>query len=448
MTYCNRTGWRGRLLARLDDQRFVPILVTTGVGWISRFATAAAQFVAIRLLTDHLGIDGYGAFAVITGLLAWFMLADFGFGSAIQNYISHARVDGEAWPPVVRRVAERVGLGLLASWIVVALLSPFAGPYLLADFHSVSTSEAVAAFGMFGFLATATGALSVMLKIQFAQHRGYVAHLITGGSAVVGLSLLAIALSVDTGYPFVVAIAAYYAPGVLLPLVLLVRFLRGTGRSASISSAIIQQARVFLLFTTLSALILNVDYIILARAVPARDLLVYAIMSKVYALIFILYNSVLQAYWPVSAESIRRGDADAVRSSIRRCILIGASIVLVGTLAFVVTSQWISMLLAPAERPVIPVLLLLLYAGYWLLRVWTDVFGTIVMSAGEVGYLCRIVPLQALVSVPAAYVGAQWLGISGLIAGLCLGYIATVAWMMPRHVYRCLDRLPRETYEP
>lgn len=443
MAYWNRASWQERLLARLKEQRFVPILVTTGVGWISRFATAAAQFIAIRLLTDHLGIEGYGAFAVITGLLAWFMLADFGFGSAIQNYISHARVDGEAWLPVVRRIVERVGLGLLALWVIVALLAPVAGPYLLAEFQGVSTFEAMAAFSVFGFLATATGALSIVLKVQFAQHRGYIAHLVTGGSAVIGLIALAITLSIDTRHMFVAAIVAYYTPGVLLPSILLIRFLRKTGRSLSVSSSIMRQSRVFFLFAALSALILNIDYIILARAVPARELLIYAIMSKVYALIFILYNSVLQAYWPISAESLRRGDGCAVRLSIRRCLIVGGAIVLFGTLVFIVTAEWISMLLAPAERPVIPISLLLLYAGYWLLRVWTDVFGTIVMSAGQVGYLCRIVPLQALVSVPAAYIGAQLSGVSGLIIGLSLGYITTVAWMMPRHVYRYLDRLPK-----
>lgn len=441
MAYWNNAGGPRDFLARLGDGRFLPILATTGAGWVSRFATAAAQFIAIRLLTDRLGINGYGAFAVITGLLAWFMLADFGFGSAIQNHISHARVDGEAWTPVVRRVSEWIGLRLLVVWAAVACIAPLAGPYLLASYAGIPKIDAILAFGVFGILATATGALSIVLKMQFAQHRGYVSHLVTGGSAVAGLALLAITLSLNTHHTLAWAIIAYYSPGTFIPFVLLARSLGKAERNDTIPFSVKRQARVFLIFASLSALVLNVDYIILSRAVPAKQLLVYAIMSKVYALIFILYNSILQAYWPVSAEALRRGDAEAVRSSVRRCVAIGTAIVSVGTLMFIVTAKWISMLLAPAEHPFIPAPLLLLYAGYWLLRVWTDVFGTIIMSAGQVSYLCKIVPMQAAVSVPAAYVGAHLYGVPGLIAGLSLGYVVTVAWMMPRHVYRYLDRL-------
>lgn len=435
----NIAGLPKRLLSALGDRRLGPVLMTTGAGWVSRFATAIAQFAAIRLLTDRLGVDGYSAFAVITGLLAWFMLADLGFGFAIQNHISHSRVDGLAWEPVVRRALAQLGRWLIVIWLAIAALAPLAGPYLLADYHSVSATEATLAFTASGTLLSATGALSILLKIQFAEHRGYVAHLVTGGSAVAGLALLAVLLSFHVDHMLVWAIIAYYVPGVVLPLFLLARLCRMLHQTAALPDSLQRQSRRFLLFAALSALVLNVDYIILARAVRADQLLIYAIINKVYALIFILYNSILQAYWPVIAEALRRGDIVAVRVSIRRCMAVGCAIVLGGTLAFIAAADWITALLAPVEHPIIPVFLVLLYAGYWLLRVWTDVFGIIIMSSGQVGYLCRIVSLQAAVSVPSAYVGAMLFGVPGLIVGFSVGYLATVAWIMPRHVLRYLE---------
>ena len=204
---------------------------------------------------------------------------------------------------------------------------------------------------------------------------------------------------------------------------------------------LVRQARVFLFFAALSAMILNVDYIILSRTVTSDELLVYAIISKAYALIFVLYNSILQAYWPVSAEAMRRGDALAVRASIRHCIMIGAMIVLGGTAALIVGIDRIVLLLAPSQHPVVSVSLIVIFASYWLVRVWTDVFGVIIMSSGQVGYLCKIVPIQAAVSVPSAYIGARWFGVAGLIGGLSIGYLAIVAWMMPRHINHHLKTL-------
>jgi hypothetical protein len=263
-----------------------PLVVTTCAGWASRVVAAVAQFGAIRLLTDSLGIGGYSAFAVITGLLAWFMLADLGFGAAVQNYISHARVDGADWQPVVRRIVGRLSLTLVILWLATAGAAPWAGPYLLADYKGVSTRDAMLGFGAFGILMSATGVLSIMLKIQFAQHRGYLAHIITGVSAAAGLLLLAIVLTLPLAHLLVWAIVAYYLPGVLLPLLLLVRLVRRAAPArAATPRFVAQQAGVFLLFAALSALVLNVDYIILARTVTPRELLLYAIVSKVYALI-------------------------------------------------------------------------------------------------------------------------------------------------------------------
>lgn len=426
-----------RISSYLRNAQIVPLILTTGAGWSTRFATAAAQFVAIRLLTDRLNADGYGAFAVISGLLAWFMLADLGFGSAIQNHISKARVDGEEWHAVVFRVLRRLSVILMGIWVLVAAVAPWAGPYLLAGYPRISTVEATIAFAIFGILLSATGALSIILKVQFAEHRGYIAHLVTGLAAIAGLALLAVVLSLSIDHLLVWSILAYYFPGVFFPIVLLVWM--GRSRESSAAHATIpldlkKQARVFLIFAILSAAILNVDYIILSRTVSPHELLTYAIISKAYALIYVLYNSILQAYWPISAEAMNRGDAAMVRQSIRRCIAAGAAIVVGGTLFLILGIDRIALLLAPSEHPVVPPFLIALFALYWLLRVWTDVFGVIIMSSGQVGYLCRIVPIQALVSVPCAYLGAKFFGVAGLMVGLSVGYVSTVAWMMPRHI--------------
>ena len=64
-------------------------------GWFYRIVMALAQVISIPIILRCLGVDSYAIFAVITGLVAWFNLADLGFGYSIQNHISILRVEGK-----------------------------------------------------------------------------------------------------------------------------------------------------------------------------------------------------------------------------------------------------------------------------------------------------------------------------------------------------------------
>lgn len=431
----------GRLFRLFTD----PAKLTVVAGWTGRLVTAAAQFISIRLITQTLGLDTYGAFAVITGFLVWFMLADLGFGAALQNHISQSRADGAGWQAAVRSVAGLLAGTTLVLSVLVLAVSPWAGPYFLSVYGTISSAEATASFAAFGILTLLAGALSIMLKVQFAEHRGYVAHAVTGGGAAAGLLCLALVMACHPQNGLLYAIIAYHFPLVLLSAGLLIRFLtsqKGQARSATrLLPPLWKKARSFLLFAALSAVVLNLDYAILARTVSPAEVVGYAIINKAFLLIFIMYNSVLQAYWPLSAEAMHRGDTLAVKTLIRRCLVAGLAIVSVGTLGFLATSRLVATLLSPHEPPALPTTLILAYGLYWLLRVWTDVFAILIMSAGRVDYLCRIVPIQALVSVPLAYFGALHFGVLGMLGGMVIGYVCTVAWMMPRYLMRHLVNL-------
>lgn len=442
------------LLARSRAIFLDPAKATMAAGWLGRIITAGAQFASIRLITQMLGVDAYGAFAVVTGFMVWFMLADLGFGAALQNHISASRADGLPWRATVRAIASLLACTTLILALFVVTLAPWAGPFFLSAYRTVSPAQAAAGFAAFGVLTLLTGALSIMLKVQFAEHRGYIAHAITGGGGAAGLLCLALVLSYRPENGFVYAIIAYHLPLVLLSGSLLMHFLLTTAARVDHAqepripirrkvSHLWTNASSFLLFATLSALVLNLDYAILAKTVTPEEVVSYSIINKAFLLIFIMYNSVLQAYWPISAEAMHRGDAAAIKSLIKRCLAAGIAIVAIGTLGFLATSNIVASLLSPRQPPQLSPTLILIYGIYWLLRVWTDVFAILIMSAGRVAYLCRIVPLQALVSIPLAYLGARHYGVAGLVGGMAIAYCVTVAWMMPRYLLRHLAELGR-----
>lgn len=418
-------------------------------GWGGRIAAAVAQFASVRVLTATLGVDGYGAFAVVAGLLAWFALADLGFGYGLQNHISERRVAGESSITAVLGVVRLLTVTTVVICVVAIAVSPWVGPFLLGKIEAVGRQEAVLAFAIFGVLAAITGAGSVALKICFGNHRGYVAYAITTVAAIAGLAGLAIDAALASHHTLSRAVLLFFAPGAVLPLMFLVGLVsryRGAEPverrdERAILGRLWRVSRWFLLFATLGAMVLNLDYVILARTVAPGEIATYSVFSRVYALVLVLFASVLSTYWPVIAESFGRGETDAVFTILRRSVLIGAAIVLAVTLAFWLLLGLIGRLLSPHDPLVLPAHLLPVFFTYAMVRVWTDACTIVVVGEGSVAAQCGIVAVQAVCSVVLGVLGAHFYGVPGFMTGLTVSYLVTAAWMLPLFITRVI--MPR-----
>lgn len=418
-------------------------------GWVGRIAAAGAQFLSVRILTETLGVDGYGAFAVVAGLLAWFALADLGFGAALQNHISEARVAGASSIAAVMSVHRFLCLTTAAICAAAVAAAPWAGPFLLGKIDVVSRSDAVLAFGTFGVLASITGAGSVALKICFGNHRGYIAHAITTAAALAGLAGLALDAALSTHHTLPRSVLLFFAPGAVLPTMFLIGIAARYTRAEPIAwrpgveiiARLWRAARWFVLFALLGAMVLNLDYVILARTVSPDDIATYSVFSRVYALVLVLFASVLSTYWPVIAESFVRGETEVVFSILRRAVMIGTGIVVAVTLLLWPLLGVVSRLLSPNDPLALPPFFLPLFSFYALVRVWTDACSIVVVSEGSVAAQCVIVAGQALCSVVLCTTGAHFFGVPGFVAGLTLSYLATAAWMLPLFIKKVI--MPR-----
>lgn len=439
------------MIARWVKGDLFALGMTVGAGWISRIVTAVAQIISIRLLADMLGIDGYGAFAVIIGLLGWFALADFGFGSGLQNYISRHRVSGDDPMPAIISVAQVLALTTLALWLLYSLVAWWAGPWLLSDFGAVSHRDAALGWLAFAILATGTGAATIFLRICFAEHRGYIAHLISAIGAFAGLGGLATLHALSPDHLFIWSVVVFAAPNFLVPAsAMLIFLLRDPRRSTGLHkfdrhvfSEIFASSRVFLVFNTMAASVLYVDYIIISQTISAREAALYAIVSRLFTFAFFMFNSVLQASWPVSAEIFHKGDFSKLRRTILTCILFGTFIILMFSTILYYSSDFIINILSPKDNIKIPPTLILLFAMYWIIRVWCDTFAMLVQSADGARSLLFVVPAQAILNLLVSIWAAQRYGLSGLLIGMISSFVMTVAWFNPALLRVLVNRKKR-----
>ena len=411
------------------------VWIVAAGGWAGRGIQAGAQFVALRVLLDALGPNGYGAFAVLASLSGWLLLSDAGIGMSVQNHISERRAGGRVAGDVVL-----TGLLLASATAVLAcgaliLLSPWLAELLLGRFPGLSASARTAAFCAMVVPGIGATLGSVVYRVWFAEHRGYLSSLLPAAGTVIGTGAVWLIARNGQGLTPAIATLAYNLPLALLPLTGLVVLLIVTARSfrpnAELIRPIMGRAGRFWVTNLMSTAILGVDYIVMSRVLGANDIVLYSVGSKLFLLIFFMYNALLQALWPVSSEALARGDFRSVDRLARRYIILGWAFTLVAAVGVAIFNERIVSVLAPGMNTPLPSALIVMLTCYILLRVWTDMFGMMLQSMNDLLSLWVVALLQAILSVSLQTFGAWHFGLPGLVAGQIGCFLLTAAWVLP-----------------
>lgn len=426
------------LIARSRFSKIPRVWLVASGGWMGRGLQIAAQLAAVRIITDNLGISGYSAFAVLVSLNGWLVLSDLSIATGLQNFVSEARVSGAD-------IEDTIVTGTVLSFfattgsIVMLLIS---GPALsagLLGFAGLTPDEALFSFWAVCLCLGASTFGSIAYRIWFAEHRGYLANLLPALATTAGTALLWLTTRQHMPYPLTMAIIGYYLPVAVVPLVALglrIARVRGSGRfNRQLIRPILRRGFHFWVFGILAACVLQIDYIIISQVLGERDVALYSIVARLFALVLFVYAALLAALWPVCAEMTSRQEWDKLLRLVIRYMTIGAGIVVVSGTVFFVARTHIVDLLGPKLNVSITYTLLALMVGYTLIRVWTDTFAMILQSMNDLKILWIVVPLQAVSSAAFQYLGATYFGINGLVAGLILCFLATTVWALPYRFY-------------
>lgn len=420
------------------------VWLVAGGGWTGRIVQVVGQLIAVRVMTDSLGSTGYSVFAVLASLVGWIALTDFSVAISLQNYISERRVaDEETDDLILTASLLALGATLIASLMVI-VLGPWAARLLLGAFSGINEHLKLLAFWAIAFPSIGTALGGVAYKVWFAEHRGYLSNLMPALGTTLGVLSVWIVARVHAEPVLPLTILVYYAPLAILPLAALAaivaRLRRQHRPSWDLARALLHRAGRFWLFGLLAAAVLQVDFIILAQVLPPEDIVIYSIASRIFGLVFFVYNALLLALWPVCSEAIAAGRWDAVFGLVRRYLGLGAGMVVIAGLGFALTRDLAVHLLAPTIRATIPIPVIALLTGYIIVRIWADTFAMVLQSMNDLTIFWLVVPFQSLFSVVLQWLGARYFGLPGMIIGLIACFLLTVSWVFPlrcrRHARR------------
>jgi O-antigen/teichoic acid export membrane protein len=412
-------------------------LLVASSAWVSRIIMALVQLASIRVLVGGLGLEQYAVFALLTGLMGWFLLADMGIGLSLQNYISGRRAKAEAYDDYV--VASFAIAAILLVLTITALYfsSPYIAPIYLKQFQLLGNLEKTRLFFITGalFIGAALGGISY--KIWYAEQKGYLANILPAIASLAGYAGIVAVNSSALPDKLLFSLVVFLAPSAILPLSVIVaqisRHLRLGFKQTHIGTAtkIFKRAINFWLLSLLASLSLQIDYLVISQFLKPADIVIYNLSTRIMWFFFWIYVSALTALWPLFSEAIAQGEWTLVRGLTRKYLGIGLGFTLACSLLLVWLMPKIINILAPHEVIVVPVMFILLLGVYQLLRVWTDTFAMILQSMNDLKPLWIAGSIQALLSVVSQWYLTQVLGLYGIILGNTLAFALTSFWLLP-----------------
>jgi O-antigen/teichoic acid export membrane protein len=413
-----------------------------GSAWASRIFTVLVQFASMRVLIDSLGLENYSVFALLSGLVGWFMLADFGVGVSVQNYISESRAKNQSYDYLIVTSIMLAVLLLFATVSALYFVSPYVGPLFLKHFTYLSDEEKTKLFFLTGVLSIGMGVGSIIYKVWYAEQKGYLSNIVPALASIISFIGLLLARQALLEDRLLLSLVAFMAPTAILPLVALGarRLRRGIIHSRTnlpgMSGMIIKRGIQFWFFSIMAAGVLQIDYIVMSQFLTPHDITAYNISTKMFGLAFFIYNAVLFALWPLFAESITKGEWNEVWRYIRKYLILGLVFMFICTLLLLWLMPFAVGMLAPKESIIIPFGFILLLGIYQMIRVWTDTFSMILQSMNDMIPFWILVPIQALISGVLQWMLAPHFGIYGIVLGLIGSFILTVIWGLPLAVRR------------
>jgi len=412
-------------------------------GWLNRFVASFCQIALISIALNYLGVELYAVFAIVLSLQCWFVLADCGIGSSIQNYISEARARNTNLKQILSNTVILLWSLFFIFAVIVLITAPFLQYILLRHLAPELAHSQYYLFSIVGIILIATAIFGVGYRVFFAQQRGYLVYLYQGiGYVIAIVDVLVIKHLNIVHYRLLALLVGWLLPILALAVVSFVQVFPINIRSALqhfdlriIKALIVRGMKFWGLAITATFAVLS-DYLVISQTLNAHDITVYNILAKSFSFIFFIYMAVLNGLWPELAELFAKKEWHKANGLLKRNILLGMFIIAICTLVFFVAKNLVVTLLAVKTSLVIASGPILLFGFYYLVRVWVDSYAVALQSQNFLKVSVIIATIQAMLSVSGMYFLSQHFGINGVICGLLGALILTSMWVLPLFYYK------------
>ncbi|WP_197284675.1 lipopolysaccharide biosynthesis protein [Piscinibacter sakaiensis] len=311
----------------------------------------ATLLVSVPLTLNYLGPERYGLWMALSSLAALLAFADLGIGNGVLTLVAKAHGEGDI--AALRRVISSAGVALCGIAALLLLALALLHPWVpWARLFNVRSAQAVAeagpAFAVFGASLALAIPLTVVQRVQLGLQRGFLANLWQIGGNLLGLAGVLLAIRLEAGLPWLVA--GFTGLPLLAALANTLWFFgrvrpdlapRPAALSRPVLSVLARTGFLFFVLQAVAALTYASDPMVIAQLLGAGAVAPFAVTERLFGVITMLLGLALTPLWPAYGEALARGDADWVRRTLRRSLLLAGGGAAVLSLGLVVFGPWI-----------------------------------------------------------------------------------------------------------
>lgn len=414
----------------------------TASAWISRISIAVIQIFTIRTLLLYLGQDKYAAYIIIYSLLPWCNLADFGIGTALQNYISESRVKGRDYNIYIKTCFQIISLIFFILIPILILFSNYLQTFLLKHYLYINEIKNINIILIICFIYIILSFVNISIKILYAMQKGVIPNILQMVSYIISAVFIVILKKFFTATSSItIALLCFSLPQILIMAIPFIKIFKNSIKHIAkvdlpVFKEFIIRAVKFGGFAFMALAVLQIDYFVMARTIDPVSITSYNIFNKVFIFAFFIYSSLLSAFWPVSSELFNNHNYVKLKNLLKNYTYIGILFMFLCIIFVYIFKNFIIKILAPDMFFTLNISFFILFSLYYILRVISDTYAMFLQSINVLKIFWIYTPVQACISITAQYFLSIKYGINGIILGLILSFIFTSAWILPYKSYK------------
>ncbi len=327
-----------------SQERYRLIALSSSSSFFSKIIISLSGLISVPLTINYLGKEQFGLWMVISSLVVWLQLTDFGIGNGLVNALSESngRNDKES----------ACSYFTTAFYSITAITFMLFAPVVMAAFYIPWDSvlnldsasllyDAKLCFIIVAIFFFINMPLSLANKALGAYQKGYLVNITQVVSSLSSLLFLIIAMSMGLNLPWLVGfVSAGAAFGNALSWIFLHREIPWLKLQLKKSSweALRRVARssVPLFLFQIAALLLNqTANIILAQFGGLNMVADYNILLKIYMVIYSVGISFSSPFYPAIREAFEKNDKRWVSNAIKRVTAIRLAILILPTIPLI-----------------------------------------------------------------------------------------------------------------
>jgi O-antigen/teichoic acid export membrane protein len=202
----------------------------------------------------------------------------------------------------------------------------------------------------------------------------------------------------------------------------------------------------FLLQSSVLALF-SCDNLIIGTVIDVGSVMQYALIGKIFIIVYGVYMALLTPMWPAHGEAIRRGDWNWVSRALRISLIAGFGLCIgCGIMLLVVGDTFFRIWTRGQITHISPNVVLAMTAMF-VGRVWVDCRSVILTSANVLLPQVYFFVAHALLNLLVAVILAKHIGVAGVAWATPLTALVTSIWGYPWMMRRLFKRSAGENHQ-